>query len=217
MAACSIGTCLPHFPAESACRMVAGSLYFNHHHRIILGELWRAVMSASSSNPSMSCTIQGLRASCACCRDVLPTTLVSSHIVMLFAHPQSLSSPEVISCLLSVPACARRIKSCCDISGNRLGYSHTIALAHVEVPCRFQHISFLVLQNLNALHVPSAQTPQTPLSCNGFCSQCLMVWRKTTLVSSLRNAPLFTCFPSTFATVQVSNIRYRGITILRYF
>ena len=141
MAACSIGTYLPHFPPESACRMVADSLDFNHRRGIVPGELWQAVASALYSNPSMSCKMQGLWTSCACSRDVLPTTLASSHIVMLFAHPQSLSSPDVMSQPVFVPAktiaCARRIKSCCGMSGNRLRYSHNIKLAHVQVPCGF--------------------------------------------------------------------------------
>ena len=163
MVECSIGTWLPQFPAESACRMVAGSLDFNHRHGIVPDELWGAVVSALYSKPSMFCTLHGLRTSCS--RGVLPTALAASHIVMLFAHPQSLSSPEVMSRILFVPAkstaCARRIKSRFAIFGNRPRYSHSVKLAHVEVFCRFQGLPCLLLQDTNALHASSVQTPHT--------------------------------------------------------
>ena len=93
MAAYSISTWLPQFPAESACQIVASSLEINHRHGIVPGELWKALASALYSNPGMSCTIDELPTSCACSGDVLPPALAGSHMVMLRAHPQSSSSP----------------------------------------------------------------------------------------------------------------------------
>ena len=139
-----------------------------------------------------------------------PVLAITWHSLGLFVES------EVMSRLLVVPAkgtaSARRGKSQCVVSGNRLRYSHSIKFAHVKILCRFQQIPFLLLQNTNALHALSAQTP---LGCNSFHSQCLMAWCKITLVSSLRNALVFNDLPSMFATVQVSNIRSFRITTMR--
>jgi hypothetical protein len=68
-------------------------------------------------------------------------------------------------------ASARRGKSQFVISGHRLRDLHNIQFAHVKNLCSFQQMPFLLLQNTNALHALSAQTP---LGRNGFHPQCLM-------------------------------------------